>query len=400
MQILSAMVRACKEIAYFSQDKGCYMSRVAKLTGLLKEAGIEINGRQAWDLRLQNPRALERMAKEPSLGAGESYMDGWWDCDQLDEFFFKIWRFLDPKRIYTYSSILSYWLQNLLFNPQSRRFSKQVAKRHYNLDHRLYEAMLGKSMAYSCGYWRQTQSLDQAQFAKYDLICRKLGLRSGEKVLEMGCGFGGFSKFAAENYGVSLVSINISSEQMRFARKLCEGLPIQLVECDYRDINRYNPQNIKFDKVVSIGFFEHIGYQNYQTFMQVTKDNLKKDGLVLLQTVGKNISHAFTDPWIQKYIFPHGMLPTIKLISQAAEQFFVIEDIHNFGVDYDKTLMAWNENFENAWSELSVHYNECFRRMWRYYLLSCAGAFRARAMELYQVVFSPSGVLNGYASLR
>lgn len=376
------------------------MDKTTKLAKLLAKAGIEVNGSRPWDIQVHDMRAIKQILTEPSLGAGESYMNGWWDCPQLDEFFFRILRYVDLTKVYHATTFLAFQLKNFFINQNSKNRSAQVAEQHYNLDNDLYAGMLGKSMAYTCAYWRNAHSLDEAQFAKYDLICQKLALQPGEKVLELGCGFGGFAKYAAEKYGVSMVSINISSEQMRYANEICRNLPIQLIECDYRDLKQYNPGNIKFDKVVSIGLCEHIGYKNYGTFLNIVKKNLKTDGLFLLHTIAKNISHPFTDPWIQKYIFPHGMLPTLKILSRESEPYFITEDVHNIGADYDKTLMAWYENFEKTWPKLSSRYGERFHRMWRYYLLSCAGGFRARNMQLYQLILSPEGELNGYLSRR
>lgn len=376
------------------------MDKISRITGLLAKAGIEINGNKPWDMQINDSRALNRILTEPSLGAGESYMDGWWDCPRLDKFFFHVLRHLNFKEMYPLMTFLNFNLKNFFTNSQSPRLSKQVAEQHYNLDNGLYMAMLGESMAYTCAYWRNANSLDEAQFAKYDLICRKLDLHAGEKVLELGCGFGGFAKYAAEKYGVEMVSINISTEQMQYARQICQNLPVRLVECDYRDVERYNPNHVKFDKLVSIGLCEHIGYKNYKTFLKIARENLKEDGLFLMHTIAKNISEPFTDPWIQKYIFPHGMLPTLKIVGGVCENFFVPEDVHNIGTDYDRTLMAWHDNFERAWSRLSARFDERFHRMWRYYLLSCAGGFRARSMQLYQFVFSPRGQLNGYDSIR
>jgi cyclopropane-fatty-acyl-phospholipid synthase len=376
------------------------MDKISKLTGLLAKAGIEVNGDKPWDMQIHDARAFKRILAEPSLGAGESYMDGWWDCPRLDQFFFNVLRRLDLKEMYSLSAFLNFGFKHFFTNLQSPRRSKQVAEQHYNLDNELYSAMLGESMAYTCAYWRNAQSLTEAQLAKYDLICRKLNLRRGEKVLELGCGFGGFARYAAEKYGVEMVSINISTEQMRYAKHICKNLPVKLVVCDYRDVQQYNPQQIKFDKVVSIGLCEHIGYKNYQTFLKIAKENLKEDGLFLLHTIAKNISVPFTDPWVQKYIFPQGMLPTLQVLGNASESYFVPEDVHNIGADYDRTLMAWHDNFEQSWPVLSARFDERFRRMWRYYLLSCAGGFRARSMQLYQFVFSPRGQLNGYGSFR
>lgn len=376
------------------------MDKLGYLTQLLSKADIEVNGNRSWDIRIKDPKAVELIFKNPSLGAGESYMAGYWEADRLDEFFFRILRGFDYKELYHFTTLFKFWLKSFLINLQSPRFSKKVAEKHYNIDNELYAAMLGPSMAYTCGYWRNATDLDQAQYHKYDLICRKLQLRPGEKVLELGCGFGGFAKYAAEKFGVSMISINISSEQMKYARQICKDLPIQLVECDYRDVKTYNPKRIKFDKIVSIGLCEHIGYDNYRNFFNIASDNLKENGLFLLHTIAKNLSTRFADPWIQKYIFPNGMLPTLKILSDIAEPFFVTEDVHNISADYDKTLMSWNENFVKAWPRLSPRHDQEFYRMWQYYLLSCAGGFRARSMQLYQFVFSPKGEIYGYHSCR
>ncbi len=376
------------------------MDKTTKIGRILAKAGIEINGPKPWDIQINEPKFFDRITDEPSIGAGESYMDGWWDCQRLEEMFSRILRFIDSDEIYNSSTKLLFLLKNFFINAQSRDRAHEVAKVHYNLGNDLYSLMLGKSMAYTCAYWKDAKTLDEAQFAKYDLICRKLYLKPGEKVLELGCGFGGFAKWAAENYGVEMISINISEEQMRFARQLCQGLSVQLFECDYRDVATYNPANIKFDKAVSIGLCEHVGHKNYHDLMKIVNNNLKEDGLFLLHTIAKNISNSFTDPWIQKYIFPQAELPTLKLLCEASESFFITEDIHNIGVDYDKTLIAWYDNFEQNWQNLTSQYDERFRRMWRYYLLSSAGGFRARAMQLYQFVLSPQGVINGYVNVR
>lgn len=367
---------------------------------LLSQAGIAINGDQPWDIKVNDDRLFARILISPSLGAGEAYMDGWWDCERLDILFDRFIRNINLSQIYRPWSVIWALLRQYFTNQQSRFRAKTVAKQHYNLGNDLYEAMLGESMAYTCGYWATANELTAAQQAKYDLICRKLALIPGEKVLELGCGFGGFAKYAAQHYGVQMTSVNISTEQMKYAKSICTGLPVQLYTCDYRHVEAYNPTGIKFDKVVSIGMCEHVGRYNYEKFLKIVRQNLKTDGLFLLHTIGKNNSLAHADPWMQKYIFPNGMLPTLKWLSQASEGKFIFEDVHNFSVDYDKTLMAWDANFTRAWPQLKKHYNERFYRMWRYYLLSCAGAFRARSMQLWQIVLSPNGVDNGYKSVR
>lgn len=366
----------------------------------LESIDIQINGSRPWDIHVHDPRFYKRVLREPSLGLGESYMDGWWDCQALDQFFFRICRGLDLGKVYPLSTILTFLMKHFFRNEQSKLSSKKVADVHYNLGNELYELMLGPSMAYTCGYWHNANALTAAQHQKYDLVCRKLRLKEGERVLELGCGWGGFAHYAAQHYGVEMHSVNISTEQMKYAATLCQGLAVNLHTCDYRDVERYNPHSIQFDKVVSIGMCEHVGQKNYPAFLEIARRQLKEDGLFLLHTIGKNKTISFTDPWVRKYIFPNGQLPTIKLISSASENHFVIEDLHNFSADYDKTLMAWHHNFLHHWNQIKPHYDERFFRMWNYYLLSCAGAFRARTLQLWQFVFSPQGEVGGYVSIR
>ena len=146
--------------------------------------------------------------------------------------------------------------------------------------------------------------------------------------------------------------------------------------------------------------FEHVGYKNYTTFMRIVRNCLKDRGLFLLQTIGGIESVTSNDPWIERYIFPNSMLPSAKQICSAIEGVFVLEDWHRFGPDYDKTIMEWFQNFHDSWDILKQYYDERFYRMWKYYLLSCAGSFRARKNELWQLVLSANGVPGGYRSMR
>lgn len=376
------------------------LSDKQRFTKLLASVGITVNGTKPYDIQVHDERLYSRVMSDISLGAGESYMDGWWDCEQLDELFYRIMRFASIRHLYNKKQIVWFFLRNLVSNLQSHMRSKRVAEQHYDISSELYQAMLGPSMTYSCAYWRNANNLDEAQYAKYDLICRKLNVQKGETILELGCGFGGFAKYAAEHYGAEVTGVNISQGQMAFAKQHCVGLPIHLYITDYRNQHVYNPEQKRFNHVVSIGMFEHIGHKNYNVFLQTALDQIQEDGKFVLHTIGKNTSTVFADPWIQKHIFPGGYLPSVKRIAAAAERRFVVEDLHNFGADYDKTLMAWENNFVNAWPQLKADYDERFYRMWRYYLCSCAGSFRARDIQLWQWVFSPQGELGGHKSIR
>ncbi|MFH1749520.1 MAG: cyclopropane fatty acyl phospholipid synthase [bacterium] len=363
---------------------------------LLSSAGITVNGNNPCDLQIHNENFYSRVLREGALGLGESYMDGWWDCENLDQLFHKILAAeLDNKIKKNLGLILKIgW--NLVLNPGRKSKAFEIGKRHYDVGNDLYRAMLDKRLTYTCGYWENAKDLNEAQEAKLDLVCKKIDLKRGQRVLDIGSGWGSFIGFAAEKYGVSALGITVSKEQKELADKLYENFSAETRLQDYRDIN----EKEKFDQIVSLGMFEHVGYKNYRTFMKVAHNALKDDGLFLLHTIGGNHSARGTDPWIDKYIFPNSMLPSIAQIGKSTEGLFIMEDWHNFGDDYDKTLMTWHKNFEDNWDKIKSNYDERFYRMWRYYLLVCAGLFRVRKTQLWQIVLSKKGVLGGYKSVR
>ena len=361
---------------------------------VLDLADVKINGSCDWDIQVHNEGFYSRVLSQGSLGLGESYMDGWWECERLDQFFDKILTANLDSRIKNDLGIALKIAFNFVLNPGRKSKSFEIGKKHYDIGNDLYRAMLDKRLTYTCGYWETAEDLDAAQEAKLELVCRKIGLKREQRILDIGSGWGSFMGYAAERYGAHVVGITVSKEQKELADKLYKNLPVETRLQDYRDINE------KFDHVVSLGMFEHVGYKNYSTFMQVAHNALKDGGLFLLHTIGGNRSVRATDPWIGKYIFPNSMLPSIKQIGKSIEGLFVVEDWHNFGADYDKTLMEWHRNFENNWDKLKSNYNDRFHRMWDYYLLSCSGAFRARKNQLWQIVFSKNGVEGGYKPVR
>jgi len=360
---------------------------------LLGLAGIAIDGDRPWDIQVHDPRLFERVMAEGSLGLGESYMDGWWDSDRLDEFITRVLLAELDTRIRPWREALGVvWAR--VVNLQRRGRAFEIGRRHYDIGNDLFSRMLDRRMIYSCAYWKDAATLDEAQEAKLDLVCRKLALKPGMRVLDIGCGWGGTAAFAAERYGVSVVGITVSAEQVNLSQRFCRGLPVEIRLQDYRDVDE------TFDRVLSLGMFEHVGRKNYRTFMRVVRRRLKDDGLFLLHTIGTNRSVARTDPWTERYIFPGSMLPSARQISAAAEGLFVLEDWHGFGPDYDRTLLDWHRNVEACWGELRDRYDERFHRMWTYFLLSSAGGFRSRKNQLWQVVLSPRGVPGGYRAPR
>jgi cyclopropane-fatty-acyl-phospholipid synthase len=363
------------------------------LDALLAPADIRLDGTRPWDIVVHDERMCARVLTEGSLGAGESYMDGWWDCAQLDEMIARAMRARLDRRLKSWRAAWHVVLAKLR-NPQSERRAFEVGERHYDIGNDLYERMLDRRLIYSCGYWRTASDLDTAQEDKLDLVCRKLGLERGMRVLDIGSGWGGAAQFAAERYGVSVVGVTVSKEQAELARERCSGLPVEFKLDDYRHLTG------RFDRIWSLGMFEHVGVRNYRTYFDKVRQLLAPDGLFLLHTIGANASRLVTDPWIEKYIFPNSMLPSAAQITAAAEPEWVIEDWHGFGVDYDRTLMSWSRNFEARWHEIASQYGERFRRMWHFYLHSAAGLFRARANQLWQIVLSPHGVPGGYREVR
>jgi cyclopropane-fatty-acyl-phospholipid synthase len=362
---------------------------------LLNMAGIKINGSHPWDIQINNERFYKRVITEVELGMGESYMEGWWDAEKVDELICKIIRAELQNKIKHNFKIAVQLAGFNLINMQSKRRAFIIGKKHYDLGNDLFQYMLDSRMNYSCGYWKDAKSLDEAQENKLDLICKKIYLKPGMRILDIGCGWGAFGKYAAEKNDVEVTGITVSKEQAALGRELCKGLPVEIKLQDYREVNE------QFDRIVSVGMFEHVGYKNYPEFFRIAEKNLREDGLFLLHTIGEVRSVKDSDAWTHKYIFPNAMLPSISQIGKAIEGLFVMEDWHNIGADYDKTLMAWYQNFKNNWDKLKKKYGEGFYRMWIYFLLSSAGAFRARNKnQLWQIVLSKNGVSGGYNSIR
>lgn len=361
---------------------------------LLASADIAVDGTRPWDLQIQDDRFYPRLMADGTLGLGESYMEGWWDCDALDEMCCRAIRAkLEERMPRTFRAVVSF-AESIFFNLQTKRRARRVGEAHYDLGNDFFEAMLDPSMQYSCAYFRNTDDLAKAQNLKMDLICRKLGLQPGMRLLDIGCGWGGLARHAAERHGCQVVGITISREQQAYAEAACRGLPVEIRLQDYRDVTE------TFDRIVSVGMLEHVGYKNYRAYLEAACGCLKEGGLFLCQTIGGDRSRTNTDPWIARYIFPNSMIPSASQVALAAEDVLVLEDVQNFGADYDRTLLAWERNFSEAWDRFAGRYGDKFRRMWRFYLLSSAGAFRARSLQLFQFLFSKGGMEPGYSPVR
>jgi cyclopropane-fatty-acyl-phospholipid synthase len=360
---------------------------------LLSQAGVQIDGKNPWDIRVHNNGFYRLAVIYGTLGLGESYMNSWWSCEAVDQLFERLVR----AELHIKAGIpLRYKLMALtarLVNMQTRPRALKVIKAHYNVDSQIILSFLDEYKQYSCAYFKETTELDTAQKQKLDLICRKLKLSPSDHLLDIGCGYGGLARYAAEHFGCTVTGITPSVEQIAFAREFCKGLNVQFLQADYRDLAG------SFSKIASVGMFEHVGNKNYRTFMRIVHRLLKDGGLFLLHTIGGNTSVHSNDPWIEKYIFPNGMLPSVQQIAKSAEKLFVIEDLHNFGQYYDNTLMAWHKAFVMNWPKFRERFDQVTFRKWTYYFLHLAGAFRARKNQLWQIILSKGGIA-GYLSVR
>jgi cyclopropane-fatty-acyl-phospholipid synthase len=352
---------------------------------LLAQADIIVGGSRPWDLQVNDDRVWARLLRDGTLGAGEAYVDGWWDTPELDQFIDHILRARFDEKLRENWTLVVQAVRARVLNPQSIARSFDNGQHHYDIGNDLYEAMLGGRLLYTCAYWPNASTLDEAQDAKLDLVCRKVGLKPGMRVLDLGCGWGGFASFAAEHYGVTVTGYTVSHEQVKWAKDHYPDLPIDIRLDDYRNATG------SYDAVVSIGLMEHVGWKNYRGYMQLVDRLLVPDGVAFVHTIAGNLPRSQIEPWFDKYIFPNSVLPTLPRLVTAMEGILIAEDIHNIGEDYDRTLMEWWYKFDAAWPTLRARYGDVFYRRWKYYLLTCAGAFRARSQQLYQIVMTRPG---------
>ncbi len=369
---------------------------------LLAKADIEINGNRPWDIEVHDPNLYARVIAEGTIGLGEGYMDRQWDCRQLDEFFNRVIALDLGKHLPFSFGTAMLFLRSKYRNQQTKRRSLETVGTFYDLPVEVFEASFDSRLTGSCGYWKNAKTLDEAQLAKQDLVCRKIGLNANHHVLDIGCGWGSFMSYAAEKYKARCVGTTISGKQVAYARKRYAGLPVEFRLEDYRD---FKPDR-KFDRVVSMGMFEHVGSKNYRRYLELARQAMKEDGLFLLHTIWQNKRSPAIDPWLDKYIYPNGQLPSVGEITSAVEGLFVVEDVHNFGAYYDRTLVEWDKKFQankasvrSAIEQSGRDYDK-FCRMWEYYHLSCAGGFRSRVVNVGQFIFSPNGVRGGYEPCR
>ncbi len=359
-----------------------YERRAQELFAL---AGIKINGDQPCDIQVRNNAAFVRLFGYGSLGWGEAYVDGYWDCEQLDDF---VCRCLIANLTghFRPSDFLLFLRARLL----NRSFPTLAVPKHYESGIELFEKMLDQRLIYSSGYWKNATTLNEAQEHKLDLVAEKLGLKAGMKVLDIGCGWGGAIRYFAERYKVSGLAVTTSKNQYDVACQTCKDLPIEIRLHDYREVSE------QFDCSYSIEMLGHLKPKHYKHYFQFVNRTLREGGSHLVQVAGSSMRAVRSDPWVQRYIFPGGYVPAPSQLIAAAQASLNLEDWQILTKDHDQTFMAWHENLSAAWKDFEEEVDERTVRMWRYYLLSFAGVFRSNASQLWQIVFSKSAVNPTY----
>jgi cyclopropane-fatty-acyl-phospholipid synthase len=368
------------------------MNRLFKplFENLLEGTDVRLGGDRPWDIRVNRDR-LYRRALRGSLGIGEAYIDGDWDCDALDELFRRVLSVNTQKKPLIRAARAWRSFQSRVMNLQTRKRSRAVAEEHYDIDHRMYALFLGPWNQYTCCFFDGTNDLERAEVIKLEMLCDKLELKPGMRLLDIGCGWGGFAKYAASTRGCEVTGISLSDEQIRYANDYTHGLPVTIRKLDYRDL----PDSglAPFDRISIVGMIEHVGYKNYAGLLEIVHQMLKPDGLFLLHTIGNNEHSTVVDPWMEKYIFRNSMAPAMSHLANAAEGRFVVEDWENYGHYYSPTLQAWHDRFNANWDRIrslktARPFDDRFRRLWNYYLMSSKAAFDVEQLHLWQIVMT------------
>jgi len=339
--------------------------------------------------RITDRRTERLLFLNPTLAAGEAYMEGRLVMERgtIYDFLELVLANLNYARWPSWAKALedlrfaSRWLRQ--FNPQPR--AKRNVKHHYDLDGRLYELFLDSDRQYSCAYFEQEGiSLDEAQAAKKRHLAAKLNLRDGMKVIDIGCGWGGLALYLAQTAHVEVTGITLSEEQRKIAEERARAMglsnAVTFKLCDYRALDG------QFDRIVSVGMFEHVGIAHYRSFFARVGKLLAKDGVALLHSIGRFDGPASTNPFIEKYIFPGGYIPALSEVLRAIERNgLLVTDVEILRLHYAMTLRHWRQRFRAAWHTAVERYGERFCRMWEFYLAGAETGFRYQNLMVFQL---------------
>ena len=356
--------------------------------------GIQVNGPNDWDLQVHDDSWIREIELKGTLAIGDAYVSGLWDCKALDELVCRLFSNMKREMLFPSLQMLTVNLWNRLSNPQAGTRAKKVIDAHYEKYIDVIKYFIGPSLCYSCAWWEHSDNLADAQKAKMDLVCRKLQLAKSDRVLDIGCGYGALANHAAEYYGCHVTGITLSPRQAELATA---RFPSPLIEFRAMDWQSDEFMQLgEFDKIMSVGMFEHVGRKNYTIFFKRCSHLLRSHGLFLLHTIGRSVK-ASIDLWVDRYIFPGGSLPKLGDLDEVEAQNLILEDLQNIGAHYDMTLCAWQANLDHGQATGELDLDEKDLRFWRYYLLSFAGAFRVRKrLQVWQLLLAKSGVIGGY----
>jgi cyclopropane-fatty-acyl-phospholipid synthase len=360
---------------------------------LFKKANIELDK----DIIIHDKSTYRDIIIKGSLGLGESFMKKKWDSPQLDVFIAKILRAGSQSNLILGALIhFRNWVKSSFLNLQNQKYAPDLAETHYNAGNYLFKSFLDSNMIYTCGYFKNTTDLKQAQLNKIKIVGSKLNLQPGESVLDIGCGWGGTARIISETFDVEVTGVTDSVEMVKYANKHNSSEKVQFINSDYRNIKG------KYNKIYNVGFLEAVGPKNYRAFMELVNNLLYDNGVFLTHTIGGMHSVNSGDPWLDKYIFPHGVLPSKDQIKKAISNLFDIRDFEAFGKYYATTLSKWSNNLNKNWHTIQDKFDnpEEFRRMMDFYFQSCKAAFQSKIIDLWQYVFTKPGMVSDYKMYR
>lgn len=353
-------------------------------------------GKPAFTVKIHGEIPLKELVTSTSLALGEAYMDGRLEIEgdlyaALDQFMGQMGKFFTDRKA----------LQKLLHSSASRKNQKKEVQSHYDIGNEFYQMWLDLTMSYSCGYFqKETDRLYEAQVNKADYILQKLHLQEGMTLLDIGCGWGFLLTEAAKKYKIHGTGITLSEEQYRkFQERIQEEHLEAYLEVKLMDYRELKKQEGRFDRIVSVGMVEHVGREQYPLFLSCAANALKPGGVFLLHFISA-LKEYPGDPWMKKYIFPGGMVPSLReMIAASAEENFHILDVENLRLHYTKTLLCWRDNFTQHRTEICDIYGEQFARMWELYLCACAATFHNGVIDLHQILMT-KGINNELPMVR